>query len=71
MFGTGSKFALTNNCIYSCTGHPSKEDIEKEFAAFPLSLDELEAVEDRLQASLKSRPRSGRILLRKISSCGI
>jgi hypothetical protein len=38
-------------------GPPTKEDIEKEFAASPLSLEEIEAFEIRLQASLKSRPR--------------
>ena len=45
------------NVNSSCSGHPTKEEIEKEFAACPLSLEEMEAVEIQLQASLKTRPR--------------
>ena len=58
-------YLLVNSCFLVfilnvnsfCSGHPTKEEIEKEFAACPLSLEEMEAVEIQLQASLKTRPR--------------
>lgn len=48
---------FTRRRIQPYSGHPTKEDIEKELAASPLSLEEEEAVEGRLQVDPKSRPR--------------